>query len=119
MELISFLWQQGEMTLSQAHEGFSKPIGYTTMQTRLNRLVDKGLVSRSDSRPARYSAAIAPEDVSANQLNVLLKRVTEGNVVPLVAQLISDRSLSSSDIQEIKGIIEQAEKRISRGRNKS
>ncbi len=115
MELISFLWHHGESSLSEAHEKFTQPIGYTTMQTRLNRLVDKGLVRRSNSRPARYSAVIQPDDVSANQLNVLLKRVTEGSVVPLVAQLVNDKSLSASDIKEIKSIIEQAEKRIATG----
>ena len=112
MELISFLWQHGESSLSEAHAKFPKSIGYTTMQTRLNRLADKGFVNRSETRPARYSAAIEPEDVSANQLNVLLNRVTEGSVVPLVAQLVNDKSLSADDIKKIKGIIEQAEKRI-------
>ncbi len=115
MELISFLWQHGELSLSEAHEKFAKPIGYTTMQTRLNRLAEKGYVKRSDSRPARYSAVIKPAHVSANQLNVLLNRVTEGSIVPLVAQLVNDKSLSASDIKEIKDIIDQAEKRIANG----
>lgn len=116
LELMSLLWQQGEMSLSEAHEHFAKPIGYTTMQTRLNRLVDKGLVTRSETRPARYSAAIEPEAVSASRLNDLVDQVTEGSVVPLVAQLIGNRSLSAHDISEIKELIEQAEQRILKGR---
>ena len=69
IELLGFLWEHGELSLSEAHQQFSKSIGYTTMQTRLNRLVDKGLVTRSASRPAKYSAKIAPEDVSANHMD--------------------------------------------------
>ena len=111
MELLSFLWQHGELTLSEAHQNFGKAIGYTTMQTRLNRMVDKGLVTRSDSRPAKYSAKIAPDDVSANHMDALLDRVSELSVVPLVAQLVEERSLTNDEILQIKAIIEQAEKR--------
>ena len=111
MELLSFLWKHGELTLSAAHQQFGQSIGYTTMQTRLNRLVDKGLVVRSKSRPAKYSAKIAPEDVGANHIDALLERVTQVSVVPLVAQLVEERSLTTDEIDEIKAIIEQAEKR--------
>lgn len=118
LDLLSLLWQQGELSLSEAHERFSKSIGYTTMQTRLNRLVEKGLVRRSDSRPTRYSAVIAPAEVSASQLDDLVNQVTKGSVVPLVAQLIGDRALSTNEIDEIKQLIEQAEKNAMKGKGK-
>lgn len=118
LELMSFLWQRGEMSLSEAHENFTKPIGYTTMQTRLNRLVEKGLVVRSETRPAKYSAAIKPEAVSSSKLNDLVDKTTEGSVVPLVAQLIEERALSAHEIADIKNLIEQAERRLSKGRGK-
>ena len=114
MELLDFLWKHGELSLSEAHQQFGKSIGYTTMQTRLNRLVDKGLVSKSKNRPARYSAKIASEDVSANHMDALLKRVSDVSVVPLVAQLVQDRSLTEDEIDEIKTIIERAERRAKR-----
>ena len=118
MELLGFLWKHGELSLSEAHQQFEKQIGYTTMQTRLNRLVDKGLVHRSANRPARYSAKVAPEDVSANHMNALLKRVADVSVVPLVAQLVGERSLTTDEIDEIKQIIEGAEKRAKKGNRK-
>jgi Penicillinase repressor len=39
-------------------------VSYPTMQTRLNRLVEKGLVSRSEDRPARYRAAASRDQIS-------------------------------------------------------
>ncbi len=113
MEILSMLWRQGSLSLSEAHEAVGRPIGYTTVQTRLNRLVKKGLVTRSDSRPARYDAAISREDISANHLNVLLERVTGGSVVPLVAHLVNDRSLSRQDLGELKKIIHEADQGLS------
>ena len=110
MEIVQMLWRTGEVTLSEAHTGLGRPIGYTTMQTRLNRLADKGIVTRSADRPARYGAAVAPADVSARHLDLLLERVSDGSVVPLVAHLVRDRTLSAAEIAELKQQIDEAER---------
>ena len=106
------LWEHGSLTLAEAHEEVGRPIGYTTVQTRLNRLAEKGLVMRSADRPAKYSAAISRSDVSANHLELLLDRVTQGNIVPLVAHLVDDRSLTRQELGELKRIIGDAERRF-------
>ena len=115
MEIMGMLWEHGPLMLSAAHERLGRPIGYTTVQTRLNRLVEKGLVTRSNGRPAQYSAAVSRADISANHLDVLLNRVTGGNIVPLVAHLVSDRSLTRNQIGELKKIIRDAERRLREG----
>ena len=54
MELLSLLWQRRSMTLSEVHEAMDRSVGYTTVQTRLNRLVHKGLAAKEKAgRPAR------------------------------------------------------------------
>lgn len=113
MEILSMLWEHGRVSLSQAHAALERPIGYTTVQTRLNRLVEKGLVRRTKDRPALYEAVLSPADVSANHLDVLLERVTGGNVVPLVAHLVKDRKLSLDEIDELREIIASAEEQLS------
>ncbi len=105
------LWKLGPLTIAEAHESIGRPLGYTTIQTRLNRLVEKGIVDRTEDRPAKYVAAVTSESVSANHLDVLVQRVSGGNVVPLVAQLVEDRDLSKQEISELKKIIADAEKR--------
>ncbi len=110
MEILQVLWRDGAVSLSQAQAGLGRAIGYTTVQTRLNRLVDKGLVTRTADRPARYAAAVNQEDVSARHLDLLLERVSGGSVVPLVAHLVRDRSLSAADIAELKQLIAEAER---------
>jgi BlaI family transcriptional regulator, penicillinase repressor len=109
LEIVQMLWRAGPVTLSEAHTAVDRPIGYTTVQTRLNRLVDKGVVTRSADRPARYTAAVAPEDVSARHLDLLLERVSDGSVVPLVAHLVRDRALSAAEIAKLKQLIATAE----------
>ena len=113
MEIMSLLWEHGPLTLSQAHDRMQRPLGYTTVQTRLNRLVDKGLASKSKQRPCRYAAAISPNDVSADHLELLVERVTGGSIVPLVAHLVEDPSLTREQVVQLKKLIQQAERRIS------
>ena len=113
MEIMKLLWQIGPLTISETHESMerSRPIGYTTIQTRLNRLAKKGLVERSADRPAKYLAAVSPDSVSAGHLDQLVENVAQGSVVPLVAQLLSNRKLSTEEITELKRFIEDAEKK--------
>ena len=114
MEILEVLWRHGGVTLSEAHRSLARDIGYTTVQTRLNRLVDKGLARRSTERPARYVAAVSQREVSAGQLDLLLKRVSGGSIVPLVAHLVEDRSLSLDEIAQLKKLIDDAEKNASK-----
>ena len=118
MEILQVLWSEGGVTISGAQRGLDRPIGYTTVQTRLNRLVAKGIVVRTKDRPSRYRAAVAPEDVSARHLDLLLERVSGGSVVPLVAHLVKDRTLSAEEIEELKRLTAEVEKRSERATRK-
>lgn len=109
MEVLQMLWQHGPVTLSDAQAKLGREIGYTTIQTRLNRLVEKKVVARSSDRPAQYSAAIEPSEVTAGHLELLVKR-TGGSVVPLVAHLVRDWSLSAEEIAELKLLLAEAER---------
>ena len=73
------LWAEGPLTIREAHEGFGaygKPVSYPTMQTRLNRLAEKGLVSRSEDRPARYRAAVSRDQVTVGHLRELVAKIS-------------------------------------------
>ncbi|NNE92811.1 MAG: BlaI/MecI/CopY family transcriptional regulator [Verrucomicrobiales bacterium] len=109
MEIMNVLWKKGPLTIAEAHAAFDRPIGYTTIQTRLNRLAKKGTVKKSEDRPAKYEAAISPDSVSAGHLEQLVENVAQGSVVPLVAQLLSNRKFSNDEIAELKKFIDDAE----------
>jgi len=111
LELMEMLWRDGPVNLSEAHEALGLPIGYTTVQTRLNRLVKKGVVAKSKERPAQYSAAITREQVNQHDLDLLVKHVNDGDFLPLVAQLVGDRNLSRSEINQLKAMVAEAEQK--------
>lgn len=112
LELLQMLWQEGGVTILQAQQALGLPIGYTTVQTRLNRLVKKGVASKSKERPAKYSAAITPEDVQSGDLDLLVKRVSNGRISPLVAHLVQRGSVSRKEIDELKRLVAEAEKQL-------
>ncbi|MCA9135545.1 MAG: BlaI/MecI/CopY family transcriptional regulator, partial [Planctomycetales bacterium] len=74
----------------------------------LNRLVDKGLASKT-GRPAEYSAAIDRQQAQAGHLDQFISKLSGGSVVPLVAQLMQDRQISREELQELKRLIQDAE----------
>jgi BlaI family penicillinase repressor len=113
LEILAMLWDRGPLTLAEAHqcfEHFGQRVGYTTLQTRLNRLVEKKLLIKDKGRPAKYRAAVTSDDVGAHHLDLLLDKLRGDSVVPLVAHLISGRRLKPDEIRELKQLIAQAEK---------
>ena len=110
LEVLEMLWRSAPVTIVEAQRALALPIGYTTVQTRLNRLVAKGIARRGTERPARYEAAVTPEQVTAGDLELLIEKVSGGRVVPLVAHLVRDRSLSPEEIAELKELIAENER---------
>jgi predicted transcriptional regulator len=113
LEIMAMLWREGPLTLADAHERFAdygRPVSYPTMQTRLNRLAAKRMVRRSSDRPALYAAAISADEVGAEHLDHWLHTTQQETVVPLVAHLISERSLTGQEIVELKRLLDEAEK---------
>jgi BlaI family transcriptional regulator, penicillinase repressor len=111
LELLQMLWRERSVTILEAQTALGLPIGYTTVQTRLNRLVKKGVAARTTERPAKYSAAITPADVHEGDLDMLVQRVSEGRVAPLVAHLLERHKISAAEIAELKRLVAAAEKR--------
>jgi BlaI family transcriptional regulator, penicillinase repressor len=70
----------------------------------------KGAVRRSAGRPAQYEAVVKADEVGGRQIDMLLRRVTGGKVVPLVSHLLSGATLSREEIEELKRLITEAER---------
>ena len=107
------MWNEGPLTLAQAHERFSRygrKVEYPTMQTRLNRLVVKGFLKRSDDRPAVYGAAIGRDQIGAGHLAQIVEKVGRGVVVPLVAHLLARGRLAPDEIAELQRLLAEADR---------
>lgn len=115
LELLDVLWQAQALTIRQVQQALQREVGFTTVQTRLNRLPAKGHVRKSDTRPGLYTAVLKRDRVSRADLSSLVDRVTQGRVVPLIAHLVQDNELSDADLAEIRELIDQATARNQKG----
>jgi len=108
MELLDLLWKLGPSTLTGVHRNYSRPIGYTTIQTRLNRMVDKGVLSRSSDYPAQYKAVVATEAASGSFFEKVAK-ICDGSLAPLIAHLTEKHKLKPDEIAMLKELIAKHE----------
>ena len=108
MELLGLLWKLGPSTLTVVHKNYSRPVGYTTIQTRLNRMVDKGVLSRSTDYPALYEAVVRTEVASSSFFEKIAK-ICGGNLAPLIAHLTEKRTLNRDEIALLKELIAKHE----------
>jgi predicted transcriptional regulator len=108
MELLNLLWKLGPSTLADVHQNYSRPIGYTTIQTRLNRMVDKGVLSRSGEYPAQYKAVVATE-VASNSFFEKVAKMCDGSLAPLLAHLSKKRKLKPDEMAMLKELIAKHE----------
>jgi len=113
LELLNVLWEHGASSLSEVHDRLGRGPGYTTVQTRLNRLVEKGWAekTKTSKQPTHYAALVQPDAVRERQLDRFVEHVTQGSVVPLVAHLVQGNSLTRDELTELKKLIRDAERR--------
>lgn len=111
LQVLDMLWRERSVTILEAQQALRLPIGYTTVQTRLNRLVAKGVAAKTAERPAKYSAAVSPEEVGRGDLDLLVQRVSAGRIAPLVAHLLDRNAVSPEELAELKALVAEAERK--------
>jgi predicted transcriptional regulator len=112
LEILSLLWDAGPLTIGDAHRRYAEygqPVSYPTMQTRLNRMVEKGLLARSHIKPSRYSALATRNQVTRGHLRELVANISGGDVVPLVAHLLTQQTLTKEQIADLQQLLAKAE----------
>ena len=108
MELLDLLWKLGPANLTVVHKNYPRPLGYTTVQTRLNRMVEKGVLTRSNDYPAIYEAIVEKEVASTTFFEKVAK-ICGGSLAPLIAHLTQKKKLTPDEIEILKQLIDKNE----------
>ncbi|MGL6225518.1 MAG: BlaI/MecI/CopY family transcriptional regulator [Thermoguttaceae bacterium] len=104
VELLELLWKLGPSTLTLVHKNYPRKIGYTTIQTRLNRMVEKGVLGRSTDYPALYEALVQTE-VATGSFFEKIAKICGGSLAPLIAHLTEKQKLQPDEIKMLKELI--------------
>ena len=79
---------------------------YYTVQKLLERLEEKGCVSRDrTSRTHVFSASVQREDVVSERLRDLADSLCEGSLTPLLTGLLNIRRLSDDELTTLRGLV--------------
>ena len=109
LEILELLWSEGPANLARTRTWFherGRNLAVTTLHTRLNRLVDKGIVRRIAENPALYEAAIRRDEVSGRYAE-LITELCGRNWIPLVAQLAENRDFTPEEINFLEKLLEK------------
>ncbi len=113
MEVLKALWKSGGGTVREVAEALSakKARAYTTLQTLLKRLEDKGVVAvEKGSVPHVYRAAVSRHGLVKVRLKALAEDLCDGAAGPLVLALVDQRKFSKKELDSFKSLIEKLDR---------
>ena len=86
----------------------------STVFVMLRRLIAKGAVYLDQTvKPQKYSAIVSEEDCAIWETESFLSRVFNGSIGLMVSSLAGQKSLTKDDVDELRKILDDAEKSLS------
>ncbi len=110
---MKVLWERSPSTLGELTKTLEPETGWTraTVFVMLKRLIAKNAVRLNEGVHANeYVPAINREDVAPAETESFLNRVYDGSIGMLFSALTSRKELSSKEIDELRQILDEAEK---------
>jgi len=110
LEIMRYVWDLGEAAVREIHEAIpaSKRPAYTTIQTILTRLEEKGAVKRTRKigNAYLYQAVTTRQSTGARLIDELLD-LFGGSSEPLVAHLIDSGKLTLEDVKHAEELLKK------------
>ncbi len=106
-------WKLQEAVSRDIYEELKDEQGWavTTVRTMLERLVEKGHLSRRKVGPVYvYSPNVSKPRAIKRALREVVERVLEGSVTPLVAYLLEEEDIADQDLKRLQEAIKQRAK---------
>lgn len=110
-KIMELLWQGPETLMEMVTRlGDSMNWSKSTVTTMIRRMTDKGLITyQTEGRTKIFRAAVSREDVVAQETDSLLERAYRGSIGMMLSAMVSHKSLSKADIDELYAILKEAE----------
>ena len=113
-EVMNVIWERtGKTTVREVLEA-RYPNGekaYTTIQTIMNILVDKGFLNRKKIGMVNFYSAKQNQSKSViNETKNFVKKVYNGSFVSLANFLVESGSLNTDEIENLKNLIDKHER---------
>lgn len=116
LAVMKLIWDTDEaVTARQIREQLypdPKKSQHGTVQRLLQRLEDKGFLTRDKSVSTHFfSAAISRQDYAGMQLESLAIGLTSGSIAPMITHLVKQKKISTAEIERIRSILDDHQKK--------
>lgn len=113
LRIMEEFWCNGRLSIREVQESFpaKKRPPYTSVQSTINRLEERGAVRRvrKIGNAYIYEAAISAEEARGRVLDDLL-RMFGGRAQTMMAHLVESGKLTREDIRETEKLIDELER---------
>ena len=114
LQVMEEFWRSGRLSIREVQESLpgKKRQPYTSVQSTINRLEERGAVRRvrKIGNAHIFEAAISAQEVKGRVLDDLL-RLFGGRAQTVMAHLVRSGKLTREDIQETEKLINELERR--------
>lgn len=111
LELLQVLWERGASSVRELNEALLDQTGhrFTTTQTILATMFDKGLVARRKVGGSfLYEALASRDDVERGLVRRLLDRAFGGSATRLVQRALDVSNVSDEELRQVERLLGEA-----------
>lgn len=113
LEILQELWDKPGQTVNEIHDRLQekKQVGYTTTLKQMQRMLEKGMLSRKkDGKIYAYFPELDEKSTKNNIFNRLSETLFKGSSKEMMMHLLGNQKTSAEDLKELKEWIENQER---------
>lgn len=117
LAIMRVLWSRGEATVADVHETLEpeRGLALTTIATMLMKMEKKGVVDhRAEGRRFIYRPLVSESQVTRSMVAGLTSQLFRGDATALVNHLLKEHDIDSSELGELRKLIEARGKKEER-----
>ena len=109
LAVMELLWKESGLTARRIRESLylaAPKAQHGTVQRLLQRLEDKGFITRDRSLPVHlFSAVVSREAYASGLLESLTAKLTGGSIAPLITHLLQHEKITPDEIRRLRRIL--------------
>ena len=113
LEIMKIIWPLGRATVRDVYHVLreQRTIAYTTVQTMMNILEEKGHLKKQQGEKAQLYAPTRPQHaVVRSMVRDFVDRVFNGSARPLLVHLIEEKGITQRERRALRKLLEGADK---------
>lgn len=112
MDVARVLWALKRATVREVHDALceSKEVDFSTVQTYLRRLAEKGYLKVTlQGRTRVYTPRVKPRTVIRETIGDLVDRLFGGEAFPLMKHLVEEGEVSADELEQLRDLVRRLE----------